>query len=167
LAADDEWKPRKLEAQLAFHEDAGCDVSYTDFTLVGQDGAMQHIESPDWDPERYVWLNFIHGSTIMWSRRVLENMSWDEEFRNCEDWDYGLTCIEEGFTFDHLAENLCISYRHAQNISNKRITEAYYHAKVSLKHDIPMVVDAARMMRIGDPRMIDGVLRAVYEKRKN
>lgn len=163
VAADDEWRPRKLEAQLAFHEEVGCDVSYTDYTLVGQDATISKIVSPDWDPERYVWVNFLHGSTVMWSRRVLENIAWDEQFRNCEDWDYGLTCIEEGFEFDHLPENTCISYRHADNISNKRVTEAYYHALVSMKHDIPLVVDAARMMRIGDPHMINGVLKAVME----
>lgn len=167
LAADDEWRPDKLRAQLEAHIAAGCDISYTDFTLVGEGGKMQDVECPDWDPNRYVWVNFIHGSTIMWSTKVLENLAWNESLRNCEDWDYGLTCIEDGYSFSRVKLNLCISYRHAGNISNKRPKEAYYHAKASIKHGVPLVVDAARMMRIGDPYMINGILRAALEEREN
>lgn len=163
LAADDRWRKDKIENQLDFMKRNDIDISYTDTVFLSGDGKANTIKSMEFDNNALVQINFINGSSIMMRRVVLEILSWNEEYKNVEDWDFYLRCYKEGFKFKRLEGAYVMNLKHSENLSRNREKEAYYHAKVCLAHKLPIEIAAMRMMRIGDPSMIRGIMKAWTE----
>jgi glycosyltransferase involved in cell wall biosynthesis len=164
LAADDQWRFDKIEQQLKYmNRNPDIDICYTDSVFILPDGKAKHAKAPDFDINLLYHVNYINGSSVMMRRIVLETLSWNEEYQNCEDWDYWLRCHSEGFKFGRLGEDLVANLRHSGNISNDRSREAYFHAKVAIAHGLPIEVCAMRMINYRDPSMIKGIYRAWRE----
>jgi len=163
IAGDDEWRPDKIKMQLEYIKNNPVDICYTDTVMITDDNQAFASPSQDFDFNLLCNVNFINGSSILWDMKVINRLAWNEEFLNVEDWDYHIRCYKEGFTFGHLKEMLTLNRRHTGNISNNREKEAYYHAKVCLAHNLPIEIPAARMMRIGVPSMIRGIMKAWTE----
>lgn len=163
LAADDWWRRDKVENQVRIMEEGNADITYTDTVFVTPDNKASPSEAPDFDFEVLCNINFINGSSVMLRRDVLKELDWDERFRNCEDWDYWIRAYKNGFRFKRVPGFFTANYRHESNLSCDRRKEAYYHTKVCIKHGLPIEIPAARMIRIGQPEMIKGILEAWTE----
>jgi GT2 family glycosyltransferase len=146
---------------FAGHPD--MDITYTDSVFISDNKATA-IDAPEFNFNLLCTINFINGSSIVMRRKVLETLSWNEEYRNCEDWDYWLRAYKEGFKFARVPGRLTANFRHSANLSRDTETEAYYHSKVCIAHGLPIEVAANRMIFKRDPMMIKGIMKAWSEE---
>jgi GT2 family glycosyltransferase len=165
LAADDWWRKDKIALQVNYMAEHEVDVCYTDtIYIMGNTRESHAFKAPDFDFNRLCANNFINGSSVLFKRALLEAQEWDATLKNCEDWDFWLRAHKDGYKFGRLGETATANLRHAENISGNRVREAYYHAKVCIKHGIPIEIAAARIIMYKQPAMIRGIVRAWHEE---
>ena len=76
LDSDDVWMPEKLERQLALMEKTGADIGYCSYAIVDARGERcrpDYLVPPETDFHSMLGENVIGCSTVVLSRRVLEN----------------------------------------------------------------------------------------------
>ena len=103
LDDDDEWLPGKISAQLEHVVGAGqlAVVSCRQVQFDPKDGSTSGpipvmIKNPGEDVAEYLFLNrapsagraSMYTSSLMCSREVAEQVSWDETLRRHQDWDW-------------------------------------------------------------------------------
>jgi glycosyltransferase involved in cell wall biosynthesis len=124
LDADDQWRPRKLERQMAlFDEQPALKWSYTDWLLVDARTrqvvyrAGQRSQHPDGDVLRsLVGPLFIPPSTVIVAREVFEEVGvYDESalHRISEDWEFTLR-VAARYPVGYVDEPLTRRPRHAE-----------------------------------------------------
>ncbi len=128
LDSDDVWLPRKLEAQIRYHEQhPGCIVSHTDYQIVNHRGNARRVRLRrlDWLTLRRGRLlpllyirNVVGTSTVLVERRVfLEHGGFDETLRACEDQDLWIRIAEAGHRFGYLPDILTRHRRSPTSLS--------------------------------------------------
>ena len=99
LDSDDVWRPEKLERQLALMEKSGADVCYCSYAIVDARGERcrpDYLVPPETDFRRLLGENVIGCSTVVLSRRVLEEHRFITDFYH-EDYVLWVTLLREGF----------------------------------------------------------------------
>lgn len=115
LDSDDLWLPQKLERQLAFHRDASCIISYTEFRRITADGALTGhlLQVPDC--VNYAGLlkgNVIANSTALVDRSKTGPFSLRKMY--CDDHGCWLSLLKDGGLACGLHEDL-MRYRVMSN----------------------------------------------------
>lgn len=111
LDSDDEWRPRKLERQLAALRDApGAIASFTGIRYVTEDGDTKDEALDEQLPSPHLRrLNFLGSTSSALVRRsdLVRAGGFDPSLPSCQDWDLWLRLTELG-TFALVAEPLLI-----------------------------------------------------------
>jgi glycosyltransferase involved in cell wall biosynthesis len=126
LDSDDEWRPKKIEAQIELFQKKKSKIGliYTGVELIDQD---KKITKEKWFPKYkgYVFdkslsTNFIvsGSSTVIAQREALEKAGkFDESLPSCEDWDLWIR-IARHYEFDYIPEILVNCFAHSERISS-------------------------------------------------
>jgi teichuronic acid biosynthesis glycosyltransferase TuaG len=99
LDSDDVWLREKLEKQLALAEKTGADIIYSSYKIVdsaGQQTRRDYTVMPQADMKCLLRENFIGCSTVLLSRRVVEQYRFEEGFYH-EDYVLWLRLLQDGF----------------------------------------------------------------------
>jgi teichuronic acid biosynthesis glycosyltransferase TuaG len=97
LDADDLWKPEKLEKQLAFMKDKNCDVSYSSYELINEQGlSLKKIIKalPVLSYQKLLKSNYIGNLTGMYHADVLGKIT-TPNLRKRQDWLLWLSAIKK------------------------------------------------------------------------
>jgi glycosyltransferase involved in cell wall biosynthesis len=132
LDADDEWLPEKLERQLAFMDERGSRISYTDTYYLKDDKRVRYsrlappYEGQILNPLIDEWLDFcfITMNTVVAEKRLLEEVGGFDEaapFYSFEDYGLWLQVALSGASFDYLDEPLAIYYRGHESDSSDSV----------------------------------------------
>lgn len=95
LDADDYWHPQKLEKQVQFMQENSCQVSYTSYVKVDENGkALKRILAmPDLSFQKQLRNNYIGNLTGMYNARKLGKI-FSPNLRKRQDWAVWLEAIE-------------------------------------------------------------------------
>lgn len=108
LDADDEWLPEKLERQLAFIANAGCDICCTSYFLMDSEGRSlgKTVFVPD-DVSFNLMLrkNVIGASTAVFKTGIVSELRMRSDFMH-EDYVFWLEALKTGYTARGLNEPL-------------------------------------------------------------
>ena len=107
LDSDDEWLPSKLERQLAFLAETGCDACGCEYWRVSRTGEerVRMPDPPSWAEALHARCEFT-GSTLLSRRACAEaNGPMLEEVRFFEDWEWMLRFVRQ-FRYRVLPEPL-------------------------------------------------------------
>lgn len=111
IDSDDLWHCDKLQKQISFMRETGCDVSYTQYNLIDCDGtflsAMKIKETVTLDG--LLKENFICCSSVMLKKSIIDNNKMSTQYYH-EDFVFWLTLLKQGMRFCGLAE-LLTNYR--------------------------------------------------------
>lgn len=97
LDADDLWKPHKLETQLAFMENENCDMSFSSYDLINENGeplnkrinALQTLSY-----NKLLKSNYIGNLTGMYNAKVLGKIT-SPNLKKRQDWLIWLAAIKK------------------------------------------------------------------------
>lgn len=119
LDDDDEWKVNKLEHQLQFAEAEGLDVASTTLLFCGPDTVgekviPERLYTPDSPVADYLFAGrslrvdrpLLHTSTLVVSRRALQQVNWDPNLALHQDWDLVIRLDDAGFRIGQSEEAL-------------------------------------------------------------
>jgi glycosyltransferase involved in cell wall biosynthesis len=132
LDADDEWLPEKLERQLAFMEEKGSKISYSDTYYLKEGKRVRYSKlAPPYEGQILntlieEWLDFcfITMNTVVAEKRLLEEVGGFDEaapFFSFEDYGLWLQVALSGARFDYLDEPLAIYYRGHESDSSDSV----------------------------------------------
>lgn len=115
LDSDDEWLPRKLEAQAQYHtSNPDVSISQTDEIWIRGskrvNAKQKHAKVGGWIFEELLPLCLISPSAVMIHRSVFDEIgTFDESFPVCEDYDLWLRIAKKYFV-GFIPENLILKY---------------------------------------------------------
>ncbi len=97
LDADDLWKPEKLEKQLAFMQAENCEVSFTSYEQIDEEGKPLNkliMALPILSYEKYLKSNYIGNLTGIYNARTLGKIT-SPNLRKRQDWLIWLAAIKK------------------------------------------------------------------------
>jgi glycosyltransferase involved in cell wall biosynthesis len=129
LSSDDRFYPFKIERQLAYMQERGALISWTDFDLIDRNNAvLEHSlavkfsTAAEFVRSLYTF-NPINGCTVMMHRSVPQRIGLFDETLICtQDYDYWLRVILNGIDFHFMVETLT-AYRWHDNMGTIRLME--------------------------------------------
>lgn len=99
LDSDDVWLPHKLEMQLKRMEQTGADICYCSYAIVdanGEKSRPDYLVPGQTDFDKLLRENVIGCSTVVLSRKVVENHRFETAFYH-EDYVLWLKLLRSGF----------------------------------------------------------------------
>lgn len=99
LDSDDVWLPHKLERQLRRMEQTGADLCYCSYAIVdanGEKSRPDYLVPPQTDFDKLLRENVIGCSTVVLSRKVIDNHRFETDFYH-EDYVLWLKLLRSGF----------------------------------------------------------------------
>lgn len=97
LDADDLWKPEKLERQLAFMKDENCDVCYSSYELINEQGLSlkKTIKAlPSLSYQKLLKSNYVGNLTGIYHAEVLGKIT-TPNLRKRQDWILWLAAVKK------------------------------------------------------------------------
>lgn len=97
LDGDDVWKPKKLEVQLAFINSNDCDVCFSSYDLMNEDGTFLNTQVkaiPILTYKKFLKSNYIGNLTGMYNAEVLGKIL-SPNLRKRQDWLLWLAVIKK------------------------------------------------------------------------
>jgi len=121
LDDDDEWLPRKLEAQLILHRELLADITYTGY-IIKQHGKEIAKKYPEpFDSTAILTRNTLGTfSTVLINREVFNNILFDPSLKSHQDWDFWLQATDQCYHIVPIDACLTIYHLHDSNISQRK-----------------------------------------------
>lgn len=110
LDSDDLWVVDKIERQLAYMKETGCDIctSHAVFRALGARDVSERLLplKADWQRELVQGLGVNAGSTLLARAEVFEKVGlFDDRLKRLEDWDWFIRAMQAGVKFDNVPFN--------------------------------------------------------------
>ena len=96
LDADDLWKPNKLDLQIQFMQTHNCDVSFSSYEQIAENGKPLHklVQAlPKLTYNKYLKTNYIGNLTGMYNAKTLGKIT-SPDLRKRQDWLLWLAAIK-------------------------------------------------------------------------
>tara|TARA_R110002049_G_scaffold51245_2_gene145051 strand:- start:748 stop:1533 length:786 start_codon:yes stop_codon:yes gene_type:complete len=97
LDADDVWKPEKLETQIAFMQNHHCDVSFSSYEQIDEEGNFLNklVKAlPKLTYKKFLKSNYIGNLTGMYNAKILDKIT-APNLRKRQDWLLWLAAIKK------------------------------------------------------------------------
>ncbi|WP_336127584.1 glycosyltransferase family 2 protein [Mesoflavibacter sp. CH_XMU1422-2] len=97
LDADDLWKPNKLDQQIQFMQNHNCDVSFSSYEQIDENGKPLHklVQAiPKLTYNKYLKTNYIGNLTGMYNAKTLGKIT-SPDLRKRQDWLLWLAAIKK------------------------------------------------------------------------
>lgn len=136
LDADDLWKPEKLEKQVAFMKANNCDVSFSSYEQIDEQGKPLNklVEAlPILTYNKYLKSNYIGNLTGMYSSKTLGKIV-SPNLRKRQDWLLWLIAIKtSGIPAQGIQESLAYYRIREDSISSNKLNLLKYNYAVYKK----------------------------------
>jgi glycosyltransferase involved in cell wall biosynthesis len=136
LDADDLWKPEKLEKQVAFMQTNNCDVCFSSYEQINEQGKPLNklvIALPMLSYNKYLKSNYIGNLTGMYNSKTLGKIV-SRNLRKRQDWLLWLTAIKtSGKPAQGIQESLAYYRIRENSISSNKINLLKYNYAVYKK----------------------------------
>lgn len=136
LDADDLWKPNKLEKQITFMQNKACDVSFSSYDLINEDGKPLNKKVKALKLLTYSKLlksNYIGNLTGIYNAKTLSKIT-SPNLRKRQDWLIWLTAIKKsGKPALGIQESLAYYRVRENSISSNKINLLKYNYNVYKK----------------------------------
>lgn len=129
LDADDLWKPNKLDLQIQFMQTHNCDVSFSSYEQIDENGKrlnklVQAI--PKLTYNKYLKTNYIGNLTGMYNAKTLGKIT-SPDLRKRQDWLLWLNILKIIGKTKGMGENLAIYCDRSNSISSNKIKMLKYN----------------------------------------
>lgn len=128
LDSDDLWSKKKLEKQIAFMKEKNAGLSHTSFAYINEKGDVwptgQLCVDEDVDRAKYMKTTQIGMSSVMIDRAKIDNLSFPEDRRLCEDAQAWMAQLRKGERFYGLDEVLLLYRIRSNQLSQNKIKMA-------------------------------------------
>ncbi len=108
LDGDDLWHPDKIEKQLKFMQETNCDICYTSYTFIDENGKAirkPFIVPEHTDFEKLIGRNVISCSTVIFKSEIIKNHIMTYQYQH-EDYAFWLELLKNGYTARGIIEPL-------------------------------------------------------------
>ncbi|GMK37443.1 glycosyl transferase family 2 [Paenibacillus sp. CCS19] len=126
LSSDDQFKPAKVERQVAFMEATGAQISYTDFDVIDQYyNITSRNASAKFPSARELYNSLlggcaINGCTIMMTKQLFTGMGgFNDRLPYTHDYELWIRIVLAGFGFPFINESLTV-YRSHPGMGTKK-----------------------------------------------
>ena len=119
LDVDDEWMPRKLEAQLEILKHFRVHVIGTQCQYFGSREDSPLLKSGHITPEHFAEKNQIINSSVLMEKSLAR---WNRAYEGIEDYEMWLRLISQGYSFYNVPEILVRHRIHDQSVFNTKDT---------------------------------------------
>lgn len=145
LSSDDQFKPLKVERQVAFMEATGVQISYTDFDVLDQYYTIvSHNASTKYPSVRALYEALmsgcpINGCTVMMTKLLFTGMGgFNDRLPYAHDYEFWIRIVLAGFVFPFINESHTV-YRSHPGMG----TQQHYDTIVQEARDIGGVYRSA------------------------
>lgn len=136
LDADDVWKPNKLEVQIQFMQTHNCDVSFSSYEQIDENGKPLYklVQAlPKLTYNKYLKTNYIGNLTGMYNAKALGKIT-SPDLRKRQDWLLWLAAIKKsGKSALGIQESLAYYRVRDNSISSNKIEMLKYNYLVYKK----------------------------------
>ena len=136
LDADDLWKPEKLEKQVAFMQTNNCDVCFSSYEQINEQGKLLNklvVALPILSYNKYLKSNYIGNLTGVYNSKTLGKIV-SRNLRKRQDWLLWLTAIKtSGKPALGIQESLAYYRIRENSISSNKINLLKYNYAVYKK----------------------------------